>query len=149
MEIGSPFDALHGALASALHRDMPDVIYNDRDWKAWQKLTKEEQHEAIKNNTVPGVIKTRRPHASEVNVTMFPQGWGSTALGYGGIGGSAMTPAYTVIVHGAASFCVYFGGGRLAYRLDYNKMSAEGRERLRQDIAEQNMASVAESGRYK
>lgn len=148
MEIGSPFDALHGAIASAVHRDLPDVVYQDRDWDAWRKLSKDEQTAAIKNHTVPGVTKTRRPYTEEVEVVMFPQGWGSTALGYGGIGGAAMTPSYTVIIQEGQCYCVYFGGGRLAYRLDYSKMSPEGRERLRQDIASQNMASVAEHGRY-
>jgi hypothetical protein len=34
-----------------------------------------------------------------VNVHVFKQMWGSTCLGYGGIGGCAMTTAYTFILH--------------------------------------------------
>lgn len=29
---------------------------------------------------------------------MFPQAWGSTSLGFGGIGGQAMTSAYTTVI---------------------------------------------------
>lgn len=51
----------------------------------------------------------------------FPQTWGSTALGFGGIGGAAMTTAQTVVVmdHGApvGSAAVFFGG-RLAYKIN-------------------------------
>lgn len=34
----------------------------------------------------------------EVSMYMFPQVWGSTALGFEGIGGCALTTAYTVVV---------------------------------------------------
>lgn len=47
----------------------------------------------------------------------WPQCWGSTALGYGGIGGQAITHAQTVIV--SSLYCrevaVFFGRPRLAY----------------------------------
>ena len=52
-------------------------------------------------------------------VVMFQQTWGSTALGYGGIGGAVMTPAYTVVVSYENHMRVYFGGGRLVYELGY------------------------------
>ena len=32
MQLGSPFDALHGAIASAVHQDIPEITYQDRDW---------------------------------------------------------------------------------------------------------------------
>jgi hypothetical protein len=47
----------------------------------------------------------------------FPQLWGSTALGFGGIGGACMTTAQTVVVmthDGVGKAAVYFGG-RFAY----------------------------------
>lgn len=51
----------------------------------------------------------------------FPQTWGSTALGFGGIGGAAMTTAQTVVVftYGApiGKAAVYFGG-RFAYLVE-------------------------------
>jgi len=98
MHLGSPFDALHGAIASAVHQDIPEITYQDRDWEAYKGMTGPEQVDAFKNDTVPMITKTRRVYTDEVEVVMFPQTWGSTALGYGGIGGAAMTPAYTVVV---------------------------------------------------
>jgi hypothetical protein len=53
-------------------------------------------------------------HAS---VYVFPQGWGSTALGFGGIGGQMCTTAHTVVVvddgydRPQARALVYFGSG--------------------------------------
>lgn len=46
----------------------------------------------------------------------FPQMWGSTALGFGGIGGAAMTTAQTYVVFTYESVFVYFGS-RFAYEL--------------------------------
>lgn len=41
----------------------------------------------------------------------FPQMWGSTALGFDGIGGQAMTEAYTTVVHERVTntFVIFFG----------------------------------------
>lgn len=50
-------------------------------------------------------------------VSMFEQTWGSTALGFGGIGGAAMTTAYTGIIQaGEETFAVYFHE-RFAYEV--------------------------------
>jgi hypothetical protein len=149
MHLGSPFDALHGAIASAVHQDIPEITYQDRDWAAFKGMTGPEQVDAVNNHTEPMITKTRRVYTDEVEVVMFPQTWGSTALGYGGIGGSAMTPAYTVVVSYENYMCVYFGGGRLAYRLDYNQMSQEGRERWRSDLQAHNLEDIRGSGKYR
>jgi hypothetical protein len=149
MQLGTPFNALHEAISAAVHRDLPDMNYEDRDWAAWQKLSKEDQAHAMKTNSVPKVKKTRRPMSDELEVVMFPQTWASTALGYGGIGGCAMTPAYTVIVTHHNCSCVYFGYGRLAYTLNYSMMSPEGMKNARADIASQNMAEVSKAGKYR
>lgn len=56
--------------------------------------------------------------ASDLEWEAWSQGWPSTALGYGGIGGQMMTSAQTVIVFRqrlCREVCVYFGGRRLAY----------------------------------
>jgi len=149
MRLGTPFEALHEAMSAAAHRDMSDITYEDRDWDAWRKLSKEEQGVAMKTDTVPRVSKIRRPMSDELEVVMFPQTWGSTATGYGGLGGAAMTPAYTIIVSfHLHTYCVYFGCGRLAYKLEYINMSKEGRENFFMDMSNRNMASVAKSGKY-
>lgn len=60
-----------------------------------------------------------RPRPDQCDIYVFPQTWGSTALGFGGIGGQAMTSAYTVVVVGPGrDACVYFGS-RLAYHIEH------------------------------
>jgi hypothetical protein len=132
--MSNPFDALHAALASAEHRDMPDVEYETRDWNEYKK---------DKDNLVM-IKKIRRPYVHELEVDMFLQGWGSTALGYPGIGGSAMTDAYTVVVsYGGRQFCVYFGAsGVLAYKVDWNKMSRTGCDAFMSDLRDHCLVDV-------
>ena len=150
MRIGLPFDPLHDAIASAIHCDFPEITYEDRDWETWRTLSKEEQTDAIQNRTVPMLTKSRRVYSDEIEVTMFPQTWGSTATGYGGVGGSAMTGAYTIIVsYMMTTYCVYFGCGRLAYKLNWADMTPSGRDNFMKDMSARNMAAVAQSGKYK
>lgn len=150
MRLGTPFEALHEAMAAATYVDMPDLTYEDRDWDAWRKLSKEEQGVTMRTGTEPRVRKIRRPMSDELEVIMFPQTWGSTATGYGGLGGAAMTDAYTIIVsHHSTTYCVYFGCGRLAYKLTWADMSPEGRDNFFKDVATRTMASVAQSGKYR
>jgi predicted Fe-S protein YdhL (DUF1289 family) len=144
-----PFDALHEALAAACLRDLPDIEYNDRDWTAWSKYSKEEQTKAFKENTLPTIKKKRRPTPRDVEIWLFNQSWGDTALGYGGMAGQAFTDAYTVVISDMRNVCVYFGCGRLAYRLNWDTMSEKGRNAYREDLASFNMAHVADSGKYK
>jgi hypothetical protein len=64
--MSNPFDALHAALASAEHRDMPDVEYETRDWSAFNNLSSEEKKEFSKN--VPDFLKIkkiRRPYVGD------------------------------------------------------------------------------------
>lgn len=140
--------SLHSALAQAIFLDLPDVHYSDRNWAKWRDLSREEQAAATKNpDDYPDLFfkKVRRPRDDETEVFMFPQTWGSTALGYGGIGGSAMTTAYTVVISSGISYCVYFGSGRLAYKVDVTRVKSE----FLNDLNNHNMASVSEAkGRY-
>jgi predicted Fe-S protein YdhL (DUF1289 family) len=150
MRIGLPFDALHEAIAAATHRDFSEITYEDRDWDAYRGMTAIAQLAAVRNNTVPMVTKTRRPFSDELEIIMFPQTWGSTATGYGGVGGSAMTGAYTIIVsYMMTTYCVYFGCGRLAYKLNWADMTPSGRDNFMSDMSARNMASVAKSGKYR
>ena len=74
----------------------------------------------------------------------FDQVWGSTALGFGGCGGSAMTVerTYVFIPHSQQDKAfVYFGSG-FAYECPVC-------DRLFQDINNGRVASVRECGRYK
>lgn len=73
----------------------------------------------------------------------FDQTWASTALGFGGVGGSAMTTArtYVLIPYSAQDWAFVYFGGRFAYRTPTN-------DRFWEDLKNHQMASVAESGRY-
>jgi hypothetical protein len=74
MELGHPAAALVSALADALGRRLPDIEY--------QYQTPMERREGKPMRTL-----TRRPEMHDVEVRMFPETWGSTSLGFGGMGG--------------------------------------------------------------
>lgn len=133
MQLGSPLNAISAAIGAALHRDLPDIEYQDRDWEQYKK------------GVDVRVTKTRRPSEYDIEVVVFPQTWGSTALGYGGIGGAAMTPAYTIIVTSGYTSCVYFGGSRLAYKIDLSRLSHGGMQRWLRDIAGHAMVECTAS----
>ena len=148
----NPIAILSSALAAALYRDLPDIEYLNRDWDAWKKLSQKEKEDAIKTRTEPMVAsKTkRRPIEDEVKVHMFPQSWGSTALGYGGMGGAKTTTTHTVIIEHRGWCCVYFGSSRLAYALNQYDLSARGVENFQNDMRNCKMVSVNEyEARYK
>ena len=73
----------------------------------------------------------------------FDQTWGSTALGFPGFGGSAMTTArtYVLIPHSNDKIAYVYFGGVFAYSCEINY-------EFENDLAKQDMASVMESGRY-
>jgi hypothetical protein len=75
----------------------------------------------------------------------FEQVWGSTALGFGGIGGQAMTPARTYVfipnVDGE-DYIVYFAG-RFAYKASINS------EKFREDMRKGHLEPVYRSGKYR
>lgn len=53
---------------------------------------------------------------NEIDISVFVQSWGSTSCGWGGIGGSAMTSSYTIVIENPYHevFAVYYDG-RCAY----------------------------------
>ncbi len=73
---------------------------------------------------------------SEVNLHVVDQMWGSTACGWGGMGGSAMTSKHNVILeHPREKILFVYWDGRLAYILDnkddyfsFNRMPSRSRE---------------------
>lgn len=90
-------------------------------------------------------IKENLKQYPEVEVYSFPQGWGSTALGYGGIGGQAMTSAQTIVLYDVCEGIarVYFGGGRLAYEIkNPNQLFFD-------DLSRWQMKEISRSGAYR
>ena len=84
------------------------------------------------------------PTVNDFELHTFEQTWGSTALGFGGIGGQAMTTArtYVFIPIGINQKCFVYFAGSFAYAVDYS-------DKFMQDVLGCNVASVAESGKYK
>lgn len=86
----------------------------------------------------------KHPTCDDFELVTFEQVWGSTALGFGGIGGQAMTAAttYVFIPVTCNQKCFVYFAGRFAYAVPYS-------ETFMDDVRKQNMASVAQSGKYK
>lgn len=136
MQLDNPIQSLAMALAHAQYEGFPEYEYQDRDW----------EHYRNNKGEVKYITKTSKHRSSDLIVhSMFPQTWSSTALGFGGVGGQAITPAYTIIIESehAMGYCVYFGG-RFAYHVDTNPS-----DHFYHDIIHQRMAQVSESNKYK
>ena len=84
-----------------------------------------------------------RPTIDDFELYTFNQMWGSTALGFGGIGGQAMTQArtYVFVPVSCNQKCLVYFAGRFAYQADYC-------DNLKEDIRQQNMMPVHRAGRY-
>lgn len=121
------------AIASAVLRDLPDLAC--RHW------TPQLRNQGVPREDAPE--STRRPREHEVEVVSFPQAWGSTALGFGGLGGAAMTTAQTTLVsmRSPPSAAVYFGS-RLAYCID------EPNDHFWNDVRERRLRPCAEAEAY-
>ena len=124
-----PVQTLANVLAHAQYEGFPQIEYEDRDWSQKERVM---------------VTKTRRHRVDDIAVIgFFPQAWGSTALGFGGIGGQAITTAYTIVLESAhfRGYAVYFGG-----RFAYNVKKAS--EQFYLDLQVQNMSAVSDRRKY-
>lgn len=76
----------------------------------------------------------------EFEAEMFPQTWSSTALGFGGIGGQAITTAYTTVFHGTYyDIHAVFFSNQLAY------IVKKSNEAFNADLLTRNMADVGKA----
>jgi hypothetical protein len=120
MNATSPIETLAGCMAHAAYEAFPEYKYQDRDWAKHDKWRSTLTREEMKTAVAPAdcfVEKSRKHSFYDLTLyNMFPQSWGSTALGFGGIGGQAITSAYVCIIESnlVGGYAVYFGG-RLAY----------------------------------
>jgi hypothetical protein len=119
----NPIETLASCMADAAYSAFPEYKYQDRNWAMHDKwratLTREEMKTAVAPDEC-FVEKTRKHSFYDLTVyNMFSQTWSSTALGFGGIGGQAITSAYVCIIESnlVGGYAVYFGG-RLAYVID-------------------------------
>jgi hypothetical protein len=104
MTAGNPVNSLAAAFYRAIDHDLPDIQYERRLGGTRDKDGNYATEAAI-----------RRPNENDVEVYHFLQTWGSTALGFGGVGGSAMTSAYTTVVISEHQHAAVYFGGRAAY----------------------------------
>jgi hypothetical protein len=108
-QVGNPLRDLHEAMAHAQYKGFSDIEYETRDWEVYRKTQQDVR-----------VPVRRRPHFDQDFwvYCMFPQTWGSTALGHGGMGGASVTTAYTIVLecHATQEFLVYFGG-QMCYKI--------------------------------
>jgi hypothetical protein len=73
----------------------------------------------------------------EFEFTMFSQTWGSTALGFGTMGGQMITSAYTTVVEDIYSgWCGVFFGEALAYKIK------NPNEKFKKDVYNHDMLPV-------
>ena len=116
---------LHMVMAHAVYEGFPEYEYESRDF-------------SNPDRDARVVKKTRHTEYNLTVKAMFPQVWGSTAMGFGGIGGAAITTAYTTVVESDidASCCVYFGG-QFAYRIE------RPNEQFFEDLMKQQMTQVS------
>ena len=155
MNATNPIETLASCMAHAAYEAFPEYKYQDRNWtkyRKWQdevfnKLSKEEKQKLYDEERRTGVHmgppdtrveKSRKHTFYDLTVySMFPQTWGSTALGFGGIGGQAITSAYVCVIESnlVGSYAVYFGG-RLAYVID------RPNEKFIEDISKQRMVDA-------
>jgi hypothetical protein len=137
MNATNPIETLAGCMAHAAYEAFPEYKYQARDWAKHDKWRSTLTREEMKTAVAPAdcfVEKTRKHTFYDLTVySMFPQTWSSTALGFGGIGGQAITSAYVCIIESnlVGGYAVYFGG-RLAYVINRpNEKFAEDVERHR------------------
>lgn len=141
----NPISTLAECIAHAQYEGFANIEYEQRDYEAMRNAkTAQERADAL-NATTPAV---RRPTTRDFTVyAMYPQTWGSTALGHGGIGGAAISTAYTVVLEcmDTQEYLVYFGG-QLCYTV--SRRSANFNVFI-EDCKNQCLASKHKSGVYR
>jgi hypothetical protein len=138
MYVDNPLKDLHDAMAHAQYEGFSDIEYETRDWKAYRDSNGKTD---IRNSA------TRRPAEHDFQIySMFTQTWGSTALGHGGMGGAAMTTAYTIVLEcrSTQEYLVYFGG-TFCYKVS---RKSKNLGIFLEDCKNHNLASKRESTKY-
>lgn len=95
-------------------------------------------------NSIQGDLIQNDIHYPQFEIIdVFSQTWGSTALGFDGIGGCAITSAYTtIILNNDLGYVGVFFGERMAYVIKHPN------EKFVEDIKKRNMCSVSNCSKY-
>ena len=132
----NPITDLADCISHAQYEGFSDIEYETRDWEEYRKTQKDVR-----------ISARRRPTTRDFGVyAMFPQTWGSTALGHGGVGGSAMTTAYTIVLEcqHTGEFLVYFGG-RFCYTVSRRSANIKA---FVEDCRNHSLTSKRKSEKY-
>jgi hypothetical protein len=132
----NPITDLANCIAHAQYVSFSDIEYETRDWEEYRKTQKDIR-----------IPAKRRPTTRDFGVyAMFTQTWGSTALGHGGMGGAAITTAYTIVLecYHTQEFLVYFGG-EMCYKVDRRSKNLDA---FVEDCKNHCLASKRDSGKY-
>jgi hypothetical protein len=114
MRLSDPIAILAEACYDASILRFKNIAYQTKDWDALHEWKDAHPGKASAADQFL-ITKERRPALDDCRVVaMFPQTWGSTALGFSGLGGQAITTEYTVVIECNGEFAVYFGR-RFAY----------------------------------
>lgn len=83
------------------------------------------------------------PSFDDFDLEIFDQTWSSTALGFGGIGGQAITTArtYVFLPVTCEQKCFVYFAGKFAYAIPWS-------EKFLADVRSRNVASVCGSAKY-
>ena len=83
------------------------------------------------------------PSFDDFDIEIFDQTWSSTALGFGGIGGQAITTARTYVFLPVTcnQKCFVYFAGQFAYAVPWS-------EKFFADVKSRNVASVRGSAKY-
>lgn len=140
----NPITDLADCIAHAQYAGFSDIEYETRDFEKIRAAKTAEEKARALHATTPA---RRRPTTRDFGVyTMFPQTWGSTALGHGGMGGAAMTTAYTVVLYcySLQEYLVYFGG-QFCYKVQGKSVNLYT---FLEDCKNHNLASKQQSEKY-
>jgi hypothetical protein len=142
--VENPIRDLHECMAHAQYQGFSDIEYASYDHEAMLNAKTPEARILAKEQRVKFA---RRPTTRDFCVfAMFAESWPSTALGHGGMGGSSMTDAYTIILecNYTSEFLVYFGG-QFCYRVGKRSKNVD---LFLQDCSNRRMKTLKESTKY-
>lgn len=123
---------------------LPNAKRNARRENMSNKLTKMARELLAIEEDLPFRLKDRYHHTiNDFDIRIFEQIWGSTALGFPGMGGQAMTTAntYVLIPINIDSPCFVYFAGRFAYSVDYSQEFME-------DVRKESVEAVYRSSKY-
>lgn len=122
------------------------MLVNVKGLNMGNKLTQTALELLMINNDLPHRLNYSKPPYQRIDdfeLYIFEQVWGSTALGFGGIGGQAMTRAmtYVFVPINVKQKCYVYFAGQFAYSVPYS-------DYFMNDVMKKKMEPVYSIGKY-